>query len=79
MRARRDSTTDQSIVVFADGRVPAYTPKQYDALRAIVADVQSRHPIRFMVGHDEIAPGRKTDPGELFNWSRVRNPDLSPL
>jgi len=63
----------------AAGRVPAYTAEQYDALRGLIADVRSRHAVRFVVGHDEIAPGRKTDPGELFEWPRVRNPDMSPL
>jgi len=63
----------------ADGRTPAYTPEQYDALGALIADVRTRHTVRFVVGHDEIAPGRKTDPGDRFDWSRVRNPDTSPL
>jgi AmpD protein len=26
-----------------------------------------------IAGHADIAPGRKTDPGACFNWSRLRN------
>jgi N-acetyl-anhydromuramyl-L-alanine amidase AmpD len=63
----------------ADRTVPGYTDAQYDALLGLVADIRTRHEVRFVVGHDEVAPGRKTDPGELFDWSRVRQPDLSPI
>lgn len=53
-----------------------YTDDQYNALRALLADIMRRFPeikpIRtHIVGHDEYAPGRKTDPGELFDYSRV--------
>ncbi len=63
----------------ADGSVPAYTEAQYVALERLMAEIQTRWPIRTVVGHDEIAPERKQDPGPLFDWSRVRREDRSPI
>lgn len=66
---------DPTVVTFED----AYTEAQYAALNALIADICSRHNITSVVGHDEIAPGRKTDPGPLFQWERVRTADFQPL
>ena len=43
---------------------------QMQALKALALDILSRHPIprRNVVGHSDIAPTRKDDPGELFDW-----------
>ena len=63
----------------AAGRVSGYTDEQYDALAVLIGDLRSRHEVRYLVGHNEIAPGRKHDPSPLFDWSRFRNPVYSPL
>lgn len=44
---------------------------QMAALIDLASDILARHPIsaRNVVGHSDIAPRRKTDPGELFNWN----------
>lgn len=46
---------------------------QVDALIALIADIRSRHTIapRDVVGHSDVAPGRKMDPGERFPWARL--------
>lgn len=46
-----------------DGRDP-YPPDQIAALVRLIRDIATRHPIRYVVSHAEIAmpPGRKTDP-----------------
>lgn len=55
-----------------------YTDAQYAALKALVADICQRNGIpmdrRHIIGHQEYA-SQKTDPGELFDWSRL---DLEP-
>jgi len=44
---------------------------QMAALRELAAAILVRHPIpaRNVVGHSDVAPGRKTDPGERFDWA----------
>jgi AmpD protein len=37
-------------------------------LRALAA----RYPIDEVVGHEDVAPGRKSDPGAGFDWLRLR-------
>jgi N-acetylmuramoyl-L-alanine amidase len=46
---------------------------QIDALLPLLADIVRRHdiPRANVVGHSDVAPARKVDPGELFPWSRL--------
>jgi N-acetylmuramoyl-L-alanine amidase len=46
---------------------------QMDALIPLVADLVDRHGIKpaYVVGHSDVAPARKQDPGELFDWARL--------
>jgi N-acetylmuramoyl-L-alanine amidase len=54
---------------------------QMEALIPLVADIVGRHRIRppYVVGHSDIAPGRKQDPGELFDWARLARLGLAML
>lgn len=47
-----------------------FTPAQMGSLIPLVADIKARHGITRgnVVGHSDVAPARKQDPGELFNW-----------
>ncbi len=46
---------------------------QIDAVIALCADIRGRWTIDdgHIVGHSDVAPGRKDDPGELFPWKRL--------
>ncbi|WP_395331584.1 N-acetylmuramoyl-L-alanine amidase [Novosphingobium sp. BL-8H] len=46
---------------------------QMDALLPLLADIMDRHdiPRANVVGHSDIAPTRKLDPGEYFDWARL--------
>lgn len=46
---------------------------QYRRLVELVAELRSRYPIEEVVGHSDIAPGRKTDPGPYFDWCLLRD------
>jgi N-acetylmuramoyl-L-alanine amidase len=50
-----------------------YPETQMDALVPLVADIVGRHhvPPVNVVGHSDVAPDRKQDPGELFDWARL--------
>ncbi len=49
----------------------AFPTNQMAAVRDLARDILRRHPIapRNVVAHSDVAPERKEDPGELFDWS----------
>ncbi len=50
-----------------------FPPAQMDALLDLARAIVARHPIdpRNVVAHADIAPARRQDPGELFDWARL--------
>lgn len=72
----REQCNDFSIGIELEGTddIP-YTDKQYQLLALLVKKLQASYPLishNNIVGHCDIAPGRKTDPGPSFNWHYFR-------
>ncbi len=73
----RAACNDFSVGIELEGTddVP-FESAQYDALRLLTQALLAHLPITNIVGHSEIAPGRKTDPGPYFDWGRYQH-DIS--
>ena len=53
----------------------AYEDPQYEALVELISVLMEAYPeisTERIVGHSDVAPGRKTDPGEAFDCPRLR-------
>jgi N-acetyl-anhydromuramoyl-L-alanine amidase len=74
-----DNCNDNSIgIELAGSDITPFTDAQYAALGELITTITSRYTIAHLVGHDDIAPGRKTDPGPFFDWSLLCD-KLKPL
>jgi AmpD protein len=72
----RSDCNDFSIGLELEGAdsIP-YTDAQYAALAALAAALIGAYgslSAEHIVGHSDVAPGRKSDPGEAFDWPRAR-------
>ncbi|MGL6041212.1 MAG: 1,6-anhydro-N-acetylmuramyl-L-alanine amidase AmpD [Deefgea sp.] len=67
----RERCNDFSIGIELEGSdfVP-FTAIQYQSLDQLLLAIQARYPIAHVVGHSEIAPERKSDPGPFFAWEK---------
>jgi N-acetylmuramoyl-L-alanine amidase len=52
---------------------PPFPDRQMDAVIELCRDILERHPIapERVLGHSDVAPARKIDPGEKFDWKRL--------
>jgi AmpD protein len=70
----RAQCNDYSIGVELEGTGETpFTAAQYRQLARLTRALKARYPIRDIVGHSDIAPGRKADPGPRFDWARYRS------
>ncbi|WP_233243843.1 1,6-anhydro-N-acetylmuramyl-L-alanine amidase AmpD [Bacterioplanes sanyensis] len=79
--AGRADCNDFSIGIELEGcDDQAYSDAQYQQLALLIPLLQAHYPIAGrIVGHEHIAPGRKTDPGPAFDWRRLANELQLPL
>jgi AmpD protein len=69
---QRECCNDFSIGIELEGSDDQpFTEAQYATLAPLVSLLKQAYPIRAVVGHSDIAPGRKTDPGPHFAWQRL--------
>jgi len=69
----RERCNDFSLGVELEGADDQpYSDRQYSRLASLLAVLRRHYPITDVVGHSDIAPGRKSDPGPAFDWGRFR-------
>jgi N-acetyl-anhydromuramoyl-L-alanine amidase len=69
----RSQCNDFSVGIELEGSDDApFEDLQYDAVAKLTQALASAYPITEIVGHSDIAPGRKSDPGPHFDWRRFR-------
>lgn len=69
----RERCNDFSVGIELEGSdFDAFELAQYNTLQALIETLKNTYSIQTIVGHSDIAPGRKTDPGPYFDWSIVK-------
>jgi len=72
----RERCNDFSVGIELEGTdARAYEPAQYATLARVIAALCRAYPTlspERIVGHSDVAPGRKSDPGIAFDWPRLR-------
>ncbi|MGF7453715.1 1,6-anhydro-N-acetylmuramyl-L-alanine amidase AmpD [Pasteurella bettyae] len=73
----REKCNDFSIGIELEGsNTQPFTESQYQSLAKLTKQIQKTYPqitTNRIVGHSDIAPGRKIDPGQYFDWSKYFN------
>ncbi|MDO8962647.1 MAG: 1,6-anhydro-N-acetylmuramyl-L-alanine amidase AmpD [Methylophilus sp.] len=68
----RERCNDFSVGIELEGSdIDKFESAQYATLIQLIRALKLHYPIAHVVGHSDIAPGRKTDPGPYFDWETV--------
>lgn len=68
----RDNCNNFSIGIELEGTDDIkYTDEQYRQLNLVIKFLSKKYYIKHIVGHNDIAPNRKTDPGKNFDWRKI--------
>lgn len=71
----RTECNDYSIGIELEGSdFSPFTDQQYQVLAQVISAIYQAYPktCRHLTGHSDIAPERKTDPGDYFEWAKLR-------
>lgn len=71
-RGRADCNDDSVGIELEGLEGGRFEPEQYEALAGLCAAIAQRYPVAHIAGHEHIAPGRKCDPGDGFDWGLLR-------
>jgi AmpD protein len=70
----RDNCNNDSIGIELEGTDGGtFEEAQYETLTSICAAVLQNYPIAHLAGHEHVAPGRKNDPGDGFDWRYLQH------
>ena len=73
----REDCNDYSIGIELEGTdVDSFEENQYESLVSLTSTLMSELPritLDRIVGHSDIAPGRKSDPGKGFDWDKFKD------
>ena len=50
-----------------------YTEEQIDSVMQLCQSIKDNYPIQYILGHDDVSPGRKIDPGPALPMDKIRN------
>lgn len=68
----RAGCNDFSVGIELEGQEgDRFEAAQYERLNRLIGRLAARYPVRAVVGHEHVAPGRKRDPGAGFEWHRI--------
>jgi len=68
----RERCNDFSVGIELEGSdFDKFEQAQYTTLNTLLKSLKQIYPIQQIVGHSDIAPGRKTDPGPYFDWQKI--------
>jgi len=74
----RERCNDFSVGIELEGSdFEPFENVQYNTLNELIAALTKIYPIQAIVGHSDIAPNRKTDPGPYFDWLKLHHPTQS--
>ncbi len=69
----RENCNDFSVGIELEGlEGEHFEPAQYRTLVRLLRALRTQLPLRHVVGHEHVAPGRKRDPGPGFDWQDLR-------
>lgn len=68
----RTNVNDFSIgIELINTKTDKFTGVQYSALNNLISQLKNQYKIKYVLGHNQIAPGRKDDPWN-FDWSKIK-------